>query len=276
MNELQRSCAIEAALVRRNPRGMRQLQAALTPGYYLRAASKLRDLDGAVLIGTGFPKASSFETDGPAGAIHLYRALAQLGARPVIACSDPLATVLAADFRVLRLAVRDTRQSLAQAQAELAKLRPAAVIAIECPGMAADGRFYDMRGRDISSECASFDHFMDSAPCVTIGVGDGGNEVGMGNVHDALRAVDIVPCMTGCDELLVADVSNWAVYGLLAWLGHWRGEDLLGRLETGAVMNYLVERGAVDGVTLEPTATEDGLPLSEGEAVIGELREIMS
>jgi hypothetical protein len=95
MNDLQRSRAIENALVRRNPRGMQQIQAALRPGYYLRAAEMLRDLEGTVLIGTGFPKASSFETDGPAGAIHLYHALERLGARPTIACGNPLATVLA-------------------------------------------------------------------------------------------------------------------------------------------------------------------------------------
>jgi hypothetical protein len=133
-----------------------------------------------------------------------------------------------------------------------------------------------MRGTDISSECACFDHFMNCASCVTIGIGDGGNEVGMGNVVAALAALDVVPCVTSCDELLVADVSNWAVYGLLAWLGYWRGEDLLDQLEPAQVMDYLVERGAIDGITLQPTATEDGLPLSEGEAVIRELREIMS
>ena len=38
MNKLILSTQIENLLVARNPRGMQTLQAALVPGYYLRAA----------------------------------------------------------------------------------------------------------------------------------------------------------------------------------------------------------------------------------------------
>jgi hypothetical protein len=47
-----------------------------------------------VLIGTGFPVADSFETDGPIGAIALYDCLQALGAQPLIACGPPQPSVI--------------------------------------------------------------------------------------------------------------------------------------------------------------------------------------
>ncbi|MFV0277808.1 MAG: glutamate cyclase domain-containing protein, partial [Parahaliea sp.] len=103
MNEQALSQAIENLLVERNPRQMRVAQAALEPGYYLRAARLLQQVRGCVIIGTGFPVADTFETDGPVGAIGLYQALAALGYQPLLACAPPLSDALAEDFRVLAL-----------------------------------------------------------------------------------------------------------------------------------------------------------------------------
>ena len=83
-----------------------------------------------------------------------------------------------------------------------------------------------------------------------------------------------MPAVTTCDELLVADVSNWAAYGLIALLGWWRGEDLLSGIDSLAILKYLSRRGSVDGVTRENTLTEDSLPFSAGEELIAQLREI--
>ena len=81
MNESQLGRAIEALLVARNLRNMAIARRALRPGYYLRAARHLHRIDGTVIIGTGFPVAGTFETDGPVGAMALYQALDALGAR---------------------------------------------------------------------------------------------------------------------------------------------------------------------------------------------------
>ena len=54
------------------------------------------------------------------------------------------------------------------------------MISIECPGLAADGRYYNMRGEDITARCSFFDPFVTGANCATIAIGDGGNEIGMG------------------------------------------------------------------------------------------------
>lgn len=277
--ELALSVAIESLLVARNPRRMQTAREALRPGYVLRAAGALHQActrgGGTIIIGTGFPVTGTFETDGPAGAIALYRALEALGARPLIACGPPLCESLGADFQVLPLAARDLPAAEEEARRALERLRPDAVIAIERPGLAADGHYYNMRRVDISQRCYFFDPYVTLAGCPTIGIGDGGNEIGMGNIAATLSQFDITPSVTCCDELVVADVSNWGAYGLLALLGRWAGRDFLGELAPLEILNYLSRLGSVDGVTGTNTLTEDGMAVAEGLEVIAELRALM-
>tara|TARA_R110002110_G_scaffold406421_1_gene626447 strand:+ start:275100 stop:275975 length:876 start_codon:yes stop_codon:yes gene_type:complete len=268
------SDAIEAALVARNPRNMQVARAALRPGYCLRAAAHLRDITGTVIIGTGFPVAGTFETDGPVGAIALYNTLQTLGAQPVLACGTPLYIALGDDYRTLELRARDVVGAEQEAREALHRLQPRAVVSIERPGLGPDGRYYNMRGEDITAASGFFDFYLSCAPCPTIAVGDGGNEIGMGNIADAIATLDIKAAATRCDELLVADVSNWGAYGLIALLGVWNGRDLLAEISPIKILEYLSQRGSVDGVTRENTLTEDGLDIAEGLAVIQQLREL--
>ncbi len=272
MTELQLSTAIEELLVARNPRNMQLARAALEPGYYLRAAQYLQGIKDTIIIGTGFPVTSTFETDGPVGAIALYDTLEALGARPILACGPPLSDALIEDYRVLQLTARDLEAAAEQAREQLQLLQPAAIISIERPGLASDGRYYNMRGEDITARCAFFDPFLDHASCPTVAIGDGGNEIGMGNIATAISALDINASVTHCDELLVADVSNWGAYGLIAILASWSGQDLLAQVSPVNILDYLSARGSVDGVTRENTLTEDGLEAEEGLRVIQELR----
>ncbi|KAA1194266.1 DUF4392 domain-containing protein [Pseudohalioglobus sediminis] len=274
MTELQLSTAIEQVLVARNPRHMQTARAALQPGYYLRAAQHLFRNRGTVLIGTGFPVSETFETDGPVGAIALYKAMETLGAKPVLACGAPLSQHLLEDYRVLQLQARDLAAAEREASDKLAQLQPAVVVSIERPGLSADGRYYNMRGEDITPRSAFFDPYLQQAQCPTIAIGDGGNEIGMGNIRDAISGLDITPAVTGCDELLVADVSNWGAYGLIALLGLWAQRDLLAEVSPLAILGYLSARGSVDGVTRENTLTEDGLDAGHGQQVIEELRQL--
>ena len=272
MNDLSLSQAIEELMVARNLRNMQLARAALPPDYYLRAARQLRDSHGVVIIGTGFPVTDTFETDGPVGAIALYNALQALGAEPIIACGPPLSDAIAADYRVLHLRARDLASAQEEAAAQLHRLQPTAVISIERPGLAEDGRYYNMRGEDITERCAFFDPFLTLASCPTIAIGDGGNEIGMGNIGAAIATLDIRAAVTRCDELLVADVSNWGAYGLIALLAKWSGRDLLADISPLDILDYLSARGSVDGVTRKNTLTEDGLAASEGIRMIQELR----
>lgn len=266
---------IEDLMVARDLRGMKHLQKALKPGYYQRAAEKIFNCRGTILIGTGFPVDDTFETDGPVGAIAMYDTFKHLGARPIIVCGNPLASVINDDYEVYEISVGDLSKGKPEAVEALAKLKPELVISIERPGLSADGFYANMRGENISKRCACFDYFITEAECPTIAIGDGGNEIGMGNVSEALQALSITASVTTCDELLVADVSNWAAHGIIAWLSYWSGEDLLSKVDTLAILKYISARGSVDGVTRLNTLTEDSLESGAGQQVIDELRRII-
>ncbi len=272
--DLELSRRIEDILVARNLRGMKTVQPHLEPGYCQRAAKILRDCHNIVLIGTGFPVVETFETDGPVGAIALYETLEKLGATPILICGRPIARALAERFRVYEIHVGDHDRREYEAQHALTAFRPDAVISIERPGQAADGGYYNMRGESITAHTASFDNFMNLSQCQTIAIGDGGNEIGMGKVAAALEDLNIVPSTTTCDELIVADVSNWGAYGIISFLSIWNERDFLGEIEPLDILRYISELGSVDGVTRINQLTEDGLDVSEGESVLLELRQV--
>jgi hypothetical protein len=271
--ELALSRAIEDILLARNPRGMKTVQPHLEPGYCLRAARQLQPCRGNILIGTGFPVVRTFETDGPVGAIAMYEAFEKLGATPTIVCGRPLSQALAARYRVHEISVGDHDRREQETFEALQKFQPEAIISIERPGQAADGGYYNMRGESISEHTACFDSFMNLSECPTIAIGDGGNEIGMGNVAEALRDLNIVPCTTTCDELIIADVSNWGAYGLISFLSVWSKRDLLAEIVPLDTLRYISALGSVDGVTRINQLTEDGLDPAEGESVLRELRQ---
>ncbi|MEH6444557.1 MAG: DUF4392 domain-containing protein [Oceanospirillaceae bacterium] len=275
LDEAALSKSIEDLLVKRNLRGMKTVQSALQTGYYLRAARILSKCKGHVLIGTGFPVIDTFETDGPVGAIALYKALETLGATPIIVCGPPVSQALMQDFRVHEIRVGEHQERTLEAFKALYHYNPDAVLSIERPGQAADGGYYNMRGESISERTACFDTFINNAKCPTIGIGDGGNEIGMGNITAALQDLDIVSATTKVDELLIADVSNWGAYGIMAILSVWHNVDLLDKVNLEEILTYLSGHGSVDGVTRNNELTEDGLDFCEGESVILELRQLI-
>ena len=265
---------IEDTLVARNLRGMQQVQSVLRPGYVLRAAEFLRDISGHVLIGTGFPVVKTFETDGPVGAIALYDTLAALGAKPILVCGPPISEVLSINYSVHEIRIGPHAEREAEAKVALDRYQPQAIVSIERPGMAADGEYYNMRGESISQYTACFDSFFTGCSCPSIAIGDGGNEIGMGKVSEALKQLDIVPAQTGCDELIVADVSNWGAYGIISFLSVWNNKDFLAEIDPMKTLRFISELGSVDGVTRVNQLTEDGLDPSEGESVIQQLRNL--
>lgn len=270
------SLKIEQLLVRQNLRGMASLLPQLKPGSYLRAAQLIADCKGVVLIGTGFPVADSFETDGPVGAIVLYQLLQKLGAKPLLCVGEPLFSALKPHYNCLQLAVNAGKNAKRQASFWLQQLEPDLIISIERPGLAADGRYYNMRGVDISARCANFDVFLQQAACPTIAIGDGGNEIGMGNIVQAVSELKITPSVTCCDELLLADVSNWAAYGLVALVSRLcnSGYDWLVDCQPAVLLHFLVGLGALDGVTASASATEDSLSAEHAIQLIADLQQL--
>ena len=271
MEDLALSRQIEEKLVELNPRHMKSMSMILEPGYCLRAANLLGDAKGNIIIGTGFPVAGTFETDGPVGAMVLYRALEEMGCTPWIAGEPILKTALEQDYRTIELTIDDAQNAEASANEILAKLKPNLVLSIERPGRTKDGNYYNMRSEKINSEVAVFDPFIELCKCPTIGIGDGGNEIGMGNLYSSLKDLQIKASITKCDELVVSDVSNWAAYGILAMLNLRLELDLTKEISHREQIDYLVRKGACDGVSRKPIATEDGFDPDVGSQLISEM-----
>ncbi len=270
----QISITIENLLVQRNLRGMQRLQEHLTAGYVLRAARMMHSVQGTVLIGTGFPVDETFETDGPVGAIALYNAMERLGAESVLVCGAPLSTELRKQYRVHPLIVGPHEARQKEALMALEHWKPELLISIERPGLSADGHYYNMRGEIISERAACFDTFFSNAQCNTIAIGDGGNEIGMGNVREAVAQLDIQPASTVCGELILADVSNWGALGLVAMLECVADTPLLELHKPEQIFQFLSDHGSVDGVTRKNELTEDGLPMKDGVSLLHQLMEL--
>lgn len=267
---------IEKIILQFNSRGMVRLSQDIPRGYCRRAARLIRDNPGTVLIGTGFPVKGTFETDGPIGAIAMYDVLQGLGYRPVFVCGPPLSRVLGGRFHVYEIPILDWEASTPAVKEGLENLQPALIMSIERPGITASGRYYSMHGYDISAYTAKFDLFFNLSNCPTIAFGDGGNEIGMGNVKDLLADLPITPAVTTCDELVIATVSNWGVYGVMAELSRLVGKDLLADINPIKTLAYLMSNGGLDGVTAKATATEDGFPMDVGNQIIHQLRGALS
>jgi hypothetical protein len=266
--------AIDDIILSRGTRGMSSLKKSLAPGYCSRAAVLIRDNPGTVLIATGFPVGGHFETDGPVGAIALYRVLEELGYDSRFVCAPPLLDILSPGFRVTPFPIAEERESLRRAEDILESVKPSLILSIERAGVSADGRYYNMRGRDISRETARIDSLFHLCKCPTVAVGDGGNEIGMGNISQALTELPIIPSVTAADELVIATVSNWGAYGIIRCLEILLKRSLFGLVDRKEIYDFLFSRGAVDGVTGRIERSEDGFSWEVGEDIIRRLGEV--
>jgi hypothetical protein len=254
------------------------------------------------------------ETDGPLGAASLARVLdLGLGARVALACDEPhrdpvVATVEAAGLSVIdadrferrpHTAVVDTippgdAPGRAFAASVLDRYRPAAVVFIEKTGPNARGVHHTILGSAKNpAETGHAFHLADLARArgiVTIGVGDGGNEIGNGVIHDAVRkiqpygAVCQCPCgdglatVTRTDVLVSASVSNWGAYGIAAQLAFERRDpELLQDEDTEDFMlRQCVAAGGTDGAYAAQVLRVDGTSARTQRALVAILREIVA
>jgi hypothetical protein len=101
----------------------------------------------------------------------------------------------------------------------------------------------------------------------TIGVGDGGNEIGMGGISEAVHKFvphgEVLCAKTVTDILLPAGVSNWGCYAIQAALALLTGKQQI--VHSAAMEKRLIEAaadaGLVDGNTGKCEATVDALPI---------------
>ena len=254
------------------------------------------------------------ETDGPPGAVLLARALrVSLKALPIILVDECLVEGLkkvarAAGFqcvppehlhhsvdlnKLLTVSILPFPVDAAEARKEAVRLietyRPAACLAIERGSMNEAGIIHNMAGKDTGTKMAKLDYLFREAKdkaIPTIGIGDGGNEIGMGNIAAAIR--DSIPyggkCQCPCglglapttpvDVLVTATISNWAAYAIAALLGAATQTDVIPTAEgEGEVLRAAAGAGFHDPILGLVTPSVDGCRSEVQLAMVSLLRE---
>jgi D-glutamate cyclase len=263
------------------------------------------------------------ETDGPIGAVFLARALVPLGFQVVIytdqfcmaAVDVGLRTAgLESSVNVIEIVPALTPTS---ARARVVADKLTHLISVERVGpchtedsiraqpanhpetlkafldevpLAQRDRLRNMRGLDITHLMAPGHLLVEAAgglekPAVTIGIGDGGNEIGMGKIpwqtiHRNIARGGAIACRTATTHLIVAGISNWGAYGL-GFAVHMlrQGRDtmeLLSESTERAILQAMIERGPlVDGVSGQQTMSVDGVPFNRYIAPLRSFQELL-
>lgn len=262
-------------------RGGRGASTVCQPRYWDDAVRLVADAKRvAVISGFFVPSAGAPETDGPGGAVMLARAFHEHGAGAEVwtdsLCLDAMKKCAeAAGFP-------SDKVKAPVVETALCEYNPGAVIFTERLGRAVDGRYYNMRMTDISEWTPPLDELAykcAEAGIPTVGIGDGGNEVGMGNFYDALAA--LLPGYKEClsvvktDAALAVDVSNWGSYALTAALSHvwgvWRGPR---EGDERAMLEALQGCNVVDGISKRCDLSVDGFPLEVQKQIAAALFDL--
>ena len=232
-------------------RNIHKFRKYLPSNFCEQAAEAILTHPGNVLITTGFWVAGTCETDGPVGAIVLADVLCELGSKPVFVTDRFCADILrrCRKYRVIDFPLRSHEESQQIAHTILKQERPALLLSIERCGMSQDRKYYNMYKTDISAYTAKIDYLFHEFP-TSIGIGDGGNEIGMGNLIEEIRSemLPIYPCITRVQYPVIATVSNWAAYGIVAYLSKKQGTDFMPFVTVRKLLEQLVAQGVVDGV----------------------------
>jgi D-glutamate cyclase len=292
------------------------------------AIRKVAAPEQPLVIATGLPIRGWFspalaESDGPIGAATLARALVlAFKSLPVLICEEeqvPLLTacvraagLIPATFEQIRTAKKSPdalqdrmipaaviqgfpadERSAEEETERLLRLQPAALVSIERLGANARGAYHYARGEKVRTEAmAKVDHLFAEARSkgiLTVCIGDGGNELGMGLIKEAVRKH--VPygekCRCSChgglapefipDVLVCATVSNWGAAGMEACLAALCGDaNILHSAELEMnVIRACTDAGALDGLTGLVGSFVDTLPAKICADVVEILQAIL-
>jgi hypothetical protein len=243
------------------------------------------------------------ETDGLIGMAHLAAGLASAGIAVTVITDAPCAKAVWAvvdalpekvDLEIVSVSERSVlalREALTRGDRPLTHL-----IAIERVSPASDGKPHREHGWDMSRETAPLHLLFEDPtwkrPWRTIGIGDGGNEIGMGSLPPDIVRTEIpngsvIAATIPADHLIVAGVSNWGGYGLLAAMASLKPElatRLLSHFTRAMDHQFLlaaVETGqAVDDSRVDspgrPMMSVDRIPWEQHAEVLEEIAGVVA
>jgi len=275
-----------------DPRRIRSLfelllsEKLLSENIFEQTASAIRkcDFEKALII-TGFPKGETYETDGPIGSFVIADLLQNnldikrvtiVVPRNLLDLINPLCKKILPKIRLE--AIEDI--GIDHRETTLA-------LSIEFPGPNRNKIFHHMNGNRLDQSFLKIkDPFLflknfwlrfeeQNPDSLTIGIGDGGNELGLGKFERQIR--EIIPfgknCSCSCNTgiascissniTLLGNTSNWAAFALASALGYHFSFKTYHRW-----LSELNNVGIVDGVTGKIAPTVDGIdPLIDKDII---------
>lgn len=265
---------IEDVILKYSDRGMPDIRNYASSRCCGEAAEEIMSWEkGNVFLTTGFYVAGFAETDGPVGTAALALALRRLGYTPVIITDEYCRGFFEMEEIETVYVAHDAKPDCLDSL--VAKYQPKGFISIERCGKNQYDCYANMRGFSISRHTAPIDEMFVRYQGIipTIGVGDGGNEIGMGKIEGAIRRkLSLEPCVVSTDILVIASVSNWGAYGIVTALGKLCNADLLPAFDW--VEDYIrrtVEIGCVDGVTHKKAVSVDGKDMAVEHEILSDL-----
>jgi hypothetical protein len=225
------------------------------------------------------------ENDGPLGSIVAGRALERIGCRVTYYAERELFPIMEELIRQERLAARLKELSKTDRAANLAYADETDLgITIEKQGATADGHMYSINANNRDHTRANIDNVIAKLTAdgkVTIGVGDGGNEIGYGKIHEYIvRHVPFGPtiaCTIQTTHLYPAAVSNWGGYALAALIALHTGDLTLCHTPERELeyLDLTAKMRVMDGGTGQPINHVDGIPAAVSAGVVTILRGIV-
>ena len=226
------------------------------------------------------------EVDGPIGAAALANALVQMGKSAHVVVPGAMVHVTEAVRRAMGGDFGVVPESEARPDAY------DAAVTVEKLGRNRKGVFHTIFGAPLDDQAPTGDEFIEElyrAGKLTIGIGDGGNEIGFGAIFDQAR--EIVPqgsdCGCPCHDGIVtstatrivypASVSNFGAYAITTALGILEEKPLLlaSSERIAAAVEAAVTNGCLDGGTFEPgRLADDGIPIEGVMAYVTLLRTV--
>lgn len=252
---------IEDIILQHSTRGMDKIQKRFNEEHCEKAAKAFLKLPkGVIFIYTGFYVGGYAETDGPIGAYFLAQSFQTLGYTPVI-ITDDFCKGYFEPFETIFIPLEGLDDKGYDALLET--YQPMCHFTIERCGQNASGEYLNSRGVNIKEFTAPVDELFKrgNQSAMSIAIGDGGNEVGMGNFKEVLSDKEhfLDYCVIPSDFPIIASVSNWGAYGFIAALEKSLHVKLLPPFQAvDDYLEFIVAKGSVDGIKRESVKSVDG------------------
>ena len=218
---------------------------------------------------------SSSETDGPLGSSLINSILNNLGFNTSL-LTDPFSEkVVKASSKSDKIIIEDSYQNFLEKNNES---DISFIVSCERPGRSLKNKDYrTMKAKNISNQNCNLDLLFpgenEKKNYLTIGIGDGGNECGTGNIYKEVQKKinygDEICTDRFCDVLIMSGVSNWGALGLSASLVMLNGEKK--NMEyfidechyQREMLEKMIDAGSYDGVSGKGELSVDGMKFDD-------------